>query len=123
MKRIVFAATILLVCTMIFSSFSHAFFRRGEINENYSYDNLKVEKDSKGKCWLTGMIVNKTGKRREDVRITFYAKNIHGDTYWRAVVKIDLIDRNRKFEFKSRIKKCGEENPLKWEFKVKDRNK
>ncbi|QTA93183.1 hypothetical protein [Desulfonema magnum] len=126
MKRIA-VTVVLFVSVMLFVSSANAFFPRGRINENYSYDNLTLERiekgRNKGKCYLRGTITNETDKRREDVKITFYAMTIVDKTLWRAIVKIDLIDRYGTFDFRVKIRGCKEEEPYKWEFKVKDRNK
>ncbi len=101
-------------------------FPRGEINENYLYENLKLERVKKGKkqtCHLKGTIINKTGERREDVKITFYARTLYDKTLWKQAIKIDVIDGYGKADFEKRLKRCRKEDPYKWEFKVKEKRR
>ena len=124
MKKLFF--TVILASTLFaFVCSVNAFFPRGRINENYSYDNLRIEKvEAKGrgkdKHYLEGTIINETDRRVEDVRIKFYAMTIHDKTLWRVTVKVDFIDPYGKFQFSKKIKRYKEETPYKWEFKVKE---
>ncbi len=120
MKRMMFTVLLMLGT---WASAVYAFFPSGDIDRNYSYENLRIESVGPKTCWLRGTILNKTGKRREDVTITFYAMTIHNETLWKAKIRIDLIDRYGTFDFETKIKKCKETDPYKWEFKVRDRNK
>ncbi len=117
------------VCTIsllhvIFACFpAHAFLSRGVINARYSYEQLKLERDDKGNCYLKGSIVNRTDSRRENVRFTVYAMSLHGRVLWKVRVKADLIDKFESFPFVKKIKRCINKTPYKWEFKVADRNR
>lgn len=119
MKRIMLTGLLILA----YASAAYAFFPSGDIDRNYSYENLKTESNDPETCYLMGTILNKTGKRKEDVYITFYAMTIHNETLWRAKIRVELIDRYGKFDFKTKIKKCRETDPYKWEFKVRDSNR
>lgn len=119
MKRMMLTVAVIAV----YASAVYAFFPSGDIDRNYSYENLRTESDDSEICYLRGTILNKTGKRREDVFITFYAMTIHNETLWRAKVKVELIDPYGKFDFETKIKKCKETDPYKWEFKVRDRSR
>ena len=113
------------ISIMAYISSAYAFFPSGEINENYSYKDLKIEKVEKKKVkyYLTGIIINETDERKEDFWITFYAKTIHGDTLWKVKVKIDLIDRYGTYDFEEKIKRYKKREPYKWEFKIKEPKK
>ena len=98
----------------------------GEINENYSYKDLKFERVKKGrktKCYLKGSIINRTDERKEDVKITFYALTLHDKALWKTTIKVDVIDRYENFDFEKKLKRCRKEDPYKWEFKVKEPKK
>lgn len=107
-----------------FVSFSApAFLSRGIINERYSYEDLKLERDDSGTCYLEGSIVNRTHTRKENVWIRIYALNLYGDVLWKLRIRIDVIDKFGTFPFVKKINRCPDKTPYKWEFKVTDRNR
>ena len=99
-----------------------AFVSRGKINARYSFERLELERDDKGDCYLSGLILNRTHKPKENVRITFYAMSLHGEVLWRLRVKVNFVNKFDSFAFEERIKQCHRTTPYKWKFKVVDRN-
>ncbi len=118
MKKIIVTGLWIILLTFMISS-ANAFFPRGRINENFSYDNMEFIIED-GKCCLQGTVINQTDKRLENVSITFYALTINDKTLWKKRIRINLIDKYGKFNFKEEIKKCKKEEPYKWEFTVKE---
>jgi len=118
MKKLIVTGVWIMILTVMISS-ANAFFPRDRINENFSYDNLKFIIED-GKCYLQGTIINQTDKRRDDISITFYALTINDKTLWKKRIRINLIDKYGKFNFKEQIKKCKKEEPYKWEITVKE---
>lgn len=121
--RISWVCKISLLHLIFFTFPADAFVSRGIINARYSYEQVKLEKDENGDCYLKGSIINRTDARRENVRITFYAMNVYGKVLWKLRIKVDLINKFGSFPFVKKLKRCHKKTPYKWEFKVADRNK
>lgn len=121
--RVPWVCVVLLFHLIFITSPVDAFLSRGIINARYSYEKLKLERDENGDCYLKGSITNQTYKRKEDVRITFYAMSLHGQVLWRLRINVKVINKFGSFPFVKKIKRCHEKTPYKWEFKVVDRNK
>lgn len=113
---------IALIHLIFFTIPASAFSSRGIINARYSYEDLELERDDNGGCYLKGSIINRTHKRKENVRITFYAMSLHGQVLWRLRIKVAVLDKFGSFPFEKKIKQCHRKTPYKMEFKVADRN-
>lgn len=89
--------TALLLAALVAAP-AHAFDRRGKIDAELSYKNLKVD-GGRGRCRISGTLINRSDEIFDPVFLTFYARNNQGRMLWDTLVRVGVLDARGQTDF------------------------
>lgn len=91
--------TIVLLLAALLAAPVAAFDRRGKIDDELSYKNLKVSGGGQGKCRISGTLINRSDELFDPVFLTFYARNNQGRILWDTLVRVGVLDARGQANF------------------------
>ncbi|MFP4309269.1 MAG: hypothetical protein ACLFQQ_18800 [Desulfococcaceae bacterium] len=112
-KRVL--AVLLLVAMLVAPA--HALRRFGDVNKDFRFNRLEINKTSAGRCVIRGQLENRTKETMPRVYFHLTATDRDGDILWDVII-IESFGPGQTVDFQEPILDCDREtNPwnLTWE--------
>lgn len=114
--RILLLLITTMFCVLSWSFNAVAFYSRGNIDSNLSYESIMIETKNKTK-YLVGTIVNNTNNIYDGIYVEIYGLDFFDKILWKETIYINVIDKKGKYPFEE-ILFSKEKEPSKLTFKV-----